>query len=139
MEAKLEERLYKERLVIAPFSWRVGAYGVDLVWVSFLSWDLHPYLPLHPIFLRFLCAFFGLHILYESLLMGFLGNSIGKLVFHLRILDVSSLDKPPFLARMKRCLYKEALLFFPLAYCFKDKFGRTFHDRHAKTLVIVSK
>ncbi|GLH58108.1 hypothetical protein NHP214376_08970 [Helicobacter ailurogastricus] len=139
MEAKLEERLYKERLVTAPFLWRVGAYLVDLLFICFLAWDLHPHLPLHSGFLRLLCAFVVAHLVYEfSSMLGF-ASSVGKLVFHLRVLDFKSLDKPPLLARLKRCVLKELLLFFPLAYYFRDKFGRTFYDKHAQTLIIVSK
>ncbi|WP_104690542.1 RDD family protein [Helicobacter heilmannii] len=139
MEAKLEEKIYKERLVIAPFWWRVGAYLVDLLFICFLAWDLHNHLPLHAAFLRFLCALVAVHVLYEFLSMLGFSSSVGKLVFHLRVLDFKSLDKPPLLARLKRCALKEILLFFPLGYCFKDKFGRTFHDKHAQTFVIVFK
>ncbi|BCZ19227.1 hypothetical protein NHP190012_08690 [Helicobacter sp. NHP19-012] len=139
MEAKLEEKIYKERLVIAPFWWRVGAYLVDLLFICFLAWDLHPYVPLHWAFLRFLCAFVAAHVVYESLSMLGFASSLGKLVFHLRVLDFKSLDKPLFAARLKRYLLKELLLFYPLGYFFRDKFGRTFYDRHAQTFIIVSK
>lgn len=147
-EQKIEEVLYKEHLVVAPYLWRVGACLVDMVWVGFLAWDfnmrwlyaihlgriLESYLVL-----RFLALCVILHGLYEVVFMGFLGVTIGKLVFHLRVIAFKTLDKPVLTERLKRCFFKEVMFFFPPAYFFKDKFKRAFHDKYARTLVIVSK
>ncbi|WP_233709666.1 RDD family protein [Helicobacter salomonis] len=145
---KLEEILYKERLVLPPWWCRVGAYGVDMLLVSLLAWDFNTrwldvlhvgfILKTHAL-LRYVLLYVSLHIFYEGLCMGGFGVSIGKIVFHLRVVSLKSLDNPTWIERLKRCAFKEMALLCPFIYLSKDKFQRVFHDRYAKTLVIMTK
>ncbi|WP_235852889.1 MULTISPECIES: RDD family protein [Helicobacter] len=145
---KLEEVLYKERLVLPPWWCRVGAYGVDVLLVGLVAWDFNTHwldtlglgfvLHAHGI-LRYFLLYTLLHLLYEHLGMGGFGVSVGKIVFHLRVVSLKTLDNPPWTQRLKRCALKELALLCPLIYLARDRFQRVFHDRHAQTLVIMTK
>ncbi|WP_104636760.1 RDD family protein [Helicobacter felis] len=143
---KLEETIYKERLVLAPWWCRVGAYGVDMLLVGLMAWDfntrwldaLHLGFLLHThAFLRYILLYTFLHLCYEGICMGCFWASVGKLVFHLRVVSLKSLDRPTFSERLKRFALKELALLCPFFYLSMDKFQRTFHDRGAKTLIIM--
>ncbi len=121
---------------------------MDMLLVGLVAWDFNTrwldalnlgfVLKAHMV-LRYVLLYAFLHVLYECLSMGGFGVSIGKIVFHLRVVSLKSLDNPIWTERLKRCALKELALLCPFVYLARDKFQRVFHDHHAKTLVIMTK
>lgn len=147
---KIEEILYRENLNIPPFSYRLGAFLIDIIFLIFVVWGICFNLLKTPsniiselIFIqKVVFVFFILTFLYEICSCMLLSASIGKIIFGLRIISLQTLDKPQFIECLYRSITKtiEIILGFVLfAFVFDNKFFRGIHDRVSKTIVIGKK
>ncbi|PAF41411.1 RDD family protein [Helicobacter sp. 11S02596-1] len=147
-DEKIEEILFRENLNIPPFSHRVGAFLVDILLVGCLVWVLCDYFFLKKattieakIFFiqKFIFFIFIFIFLYDFFFLYFLGASLGKIIFKMKIISILSLDKPSLKMALVRCFIKTLEImacFLPFIFTIKDKFLRTFHDKLPKTIVI---
>lgn len=80
-----------------------------------------------------------LKILYHSVFTAIYGASIGKIICKIKIVKLTTLDKPNVLDSIIRStvrILSEFLLYIPLLVAFGDTFRRAVHDMIIKSIVI---
>lgn len=77
---------------------------------------------------------YGVLLLLRDFLCG--GTSLGKRIFHLRVIDCTTHKKPPALKRILRCLF---FIILPVDAITMLIEGRSLGDRVANTIVVTKK
>lgn len=144
----LEEKLYRENIHIASIKSRIFAFLIDKILVSLIFsliyWDNlltqaeNPY-GLIALTSSLIWQLLLLNIAYEALFTFLYGATLGKILFKIRIIDLSLLDQPNLFNSILRAVFKTlAELIFYLSYCsiLFSPLKQTLHDYLAKTIVV---
>lgn len=144
----LEEKLYREEIQLASLLARFFAFWVDnliLASVFFLIYwnELSPYLNNYSALMEAMRSVLWQLLLfdcvYEVVFLVLYGATLGKMIFKVRVISVSLLDKPSFLHALIRSVTKligKGLFYAPYLLVFFSPFKQTLHDLLAKTIVI---
>lgn len=146
--SKIEEIVYRENLKIAPFFKRVIAYLIDdflialIFMIMFYSQFSHTKdnVTLMQEFTNLSFYVVILRFFYQAIFTYLYGASIGKMIMHIEILQLDSLDTPDVLNSIVRSFFKElgqALLYITYFFAINDTFVRTLHDRIVKSVVVM--
>lgn len=144
----LEEKLFREEIVLASIPRRVVAFLLDkflLTFVfTFIYWDdfsklggsyTQIVLFLNQVIVQFLL----LNFVYEVLFLILYGATLGKIACKIKIVSTSLLDRPNLFYSSIRSVLKilgENLLYAPFALVFFTPFKQALHDLLGKTIVI---
>lgn len=147
----LEEKLYREKIELASLLARFFAFWIDSLILAFvfslIHWDE---LPRH---LNSLDGYYGyvmamnnffwqiilLDLVYEVTFLALYGATFGKMIFKIRVISISLLDKPNLFYALVRSLIKsleKRLLFIPILFVFFSPYKQSLHDLLAKTIVV---
>lgn len=144
---KIEEILFREGLKIGALWRRMLAFIADDVLLSllFIAFYVRDFQDLERVIIALSNAAIFLVFLrffYHSIFTFLYGASLGKMIFGIKIVTISTLDRPNFLDSFVRSFFKElgTILFYATYFfAFFDPFFRTLHDRIVKTIVIQSR
>ncbi|WP_104748826.1 RDD family protein [Helicobacter cetorum] len=143
----IETLCLHEKLRLCPFYWRVLAFMVDILLVGFLLSDilslcdfLHVFKwTLNPIYYTLFIGgcFIILHSLYEMFFLFFLGASLGKVIFRIKIINLYLADTPNKSVLFKRLGLKHMVFLCPLIALFywDSLYHRAWHEQKTKTLL----
>ncbi|ANV97387.1 hypothetical protein BBW65_00485 [Helicobacter enhydrae] len=144
----IEEKLYREQIVLAPILRRFFAINIDLLLVSFIFqmffWnDLKSISGDTQAVVQFVSGY-SLHLLlfmfvYEWLMTYAYGATLGKIVCKIRVVSIALLDHPAIVAAFLRALLKMLQFFIiPPLFClvFFTFLRQGLHDWLAKSIVI---
>lgn len=144
----LEEKLYREELELASLWTRFFAFCIDNIILNFIflliHWDkFSPYLDnysaLVASMISVLWQMILLDLAYEIVFLAIYGATFGKMIFKIRIISVSLLDKPNLFYSSVRSFIKllgKKLFYIPFLFVFFSPFRQTLHDFLGKTIVI---
>ncbi len=148
MMDRIVEKLHKEGIVLAPFSKRVWAFAIDDIVISLLFYiiffdeisrygsDLYTLsLFINQIFPYILLV----KIAYQTIFVALYGQTLGKMVLKIRVVNRDYLDTPTWHESFVRAVWRiVSELFFYLGFIWA-KFNpllETWHDKMAKSIVI---
>ncbi len=143
----LEDKLEREKVVIAPLKKRALAYVIDDLLVSLLVvaiiWNRIESAENSEILIGVINQAFieiiVLRIVYQSLFVWYYGATLGKIFLKIKVIDMEYLDRPTPVSSFARASIRalsEVLFYFGFIFAFFDKNRLTLHDRVSKTLVV---
>lgn len=144
----VEEKIYREKLVLAPILDRLLAFLIDYFLISFvfsiIFWDeLSPlqgdYVSVMNFVNERILYFMTLNLSYEFLFVYLYGATLGKIALKIKIISSEMLDRPSLIYSIVRTLCKFIgmyLFFAPFFVVFFSPIQQTLHDILGKTLVI---
>lgn len=147
MARDIEELIDREGLTLAPLRSRSFAYVIDDLIISLLITAIfydkfvnsHDLVSTIEIINSAFTYIVLLKIIYHTFFSWKYGQSIGKMVARIKIIEISSLDNPSFLVSLNRAIFRaigELFFFLGFAIAFFDQFRQSLHDKSSKTLVI---
>lgn len=143
-----EEKIYREKLVLATILERFFAFLIDKLLISLvfviIIWDevaplQKDYFSMMTFFQNKILYFVGLDLCYEVLFVFLYGATLGKIALKIKVISLSMLDRPNLLYSAIRALCKiigENLFYAPFFVVFFSPIQQTLHDILGKTLVI---
>lgn len=143
---KIEEIMYRERLHKASLTKRALAMVIDDLLISFIivgiMWDRLQTDNLEQMLMIVNGAIIEIiiiKILYHTLFVALYGATIGKMALKIRVIEISTIDKPTFMASLNRAtvrIISELAFYFGFVLAIFDSNYQALHDKSAKTLVI---
>lgn len=143
-----EEKIYREKLVLASILERFFAFLIDKFLISFvfalIVWDevaplQKDYFSIMTFFQSKILFFVGLDLCYEILFVFLYGATLGKIALKIKVISLGMLDRPNLLYSAIRALCKiigENVFYAPFFMVFFSPIRQTLHDILGKTLVI---
>ena len=146
---EIERLLHREELRLASITKRATAFFLDEFLLSLLLvislWDafasVENSLELIALSQQFTLEYIGLKIVYQTFFVMMYGATLGKMMMHIRIVELPDLEKPSFASSLNRAIIRivsEMLFYLGFLWGMMDPLRRTWHDLSAKTLVIES-
>ena len=146
---EIERLLHREELRLASVSKRASAFFLDEFLLSLLLvislWDAfanaNDTLALVELSQQFTTEYILLKIVYQTFFVFMYGATLGKMMMHIRIVELPELTKPSLIASFNRAVIRiasEMLFYLGFVWGMMDPLRRTWHDLSAKTLVIES-
>lgn len=144
----IEDILDREGLTLASNNKRVLAFFIDSILISFVIFlaflQQITSIGEDPMAIRDMATSMVSYvaiitIVYHTIFTSFYGASLGKIFCKIKIVKVSTLDKPNFVDSIIRSIFRvigEWLIYVPLLIIFADKYRRALHDIMVKTIVI---
>lgn len=144
----LEEKLYREEIQLASLLVRFFTFWVDnlilasvffLIYWNELSPYLNNYFALMEAMQGVLWQLLLLECVYEVVFLSLYGATLGEMIFKVRVISISLLDKPSVLYALIRSVTKlisKGLFYAPYLLVFFSPFKQTLHDLLAKTIVV---
>lgn len=144
----LEEKLFREEIVLASISRRVLAFLLDKFLISFIFtfiyWDAfveigESYVQIVNFFNQIIWQFLLLSYAYEVLFTNLYGATLGKIVCKIKVVSISLLDHPNFFYSCIRSMIKilgESFFYVPFCLVFFTPFKQALHDVLGKTIVV---
>lgn len=87
----------------------------------------------------FVLEYMMMKIVYQAFFTMQYGASIGKIVMHIRVIDINTLDNPNVLVSLNRAIFRvisELMLYMGFLWGLLDPSRQTWHDKIAKTFVV---
>lgn len=143
-----EEKIYREKLVLASVFERFLAFLIDYFLISlvftFIFWDeLAPLKDNYASIMSFIekrfLYFVGLQVCYEIIFVFLYGATLGKIALKIKVISLGILDRPNLIYSSIRAVGKiigENLFYAPFFWIFFSPIQQTFHDILGQTLVI---
>lgn len=147
MNEEIENLLHREQLTLAPISKRSWAFFIDELLISFLFiiiiWDSFvqatTYEQMISLTNSYVLEYMAIKIIYQTFFVSMYGASIGKILLKIRVIEISTLQKPRALVAFNRAVFRiisEILFYLGFLWGVFNPARQTWHDFTAKTLVI---
>lgn len=147
MNEDIETKLDREGLTLTPIKTRAYAYMIDDLLISMLIFISFPSIfdgtlsneAIISLIQSILFEVMLIKILYQTIFVTLYGATVGKIVMKIKIVEVSTLDKPRFVVALNRAVFRIiSQLFYGLGFLwgFFNPEKQTLHDKTARTLVI---
>jgi len=146
----LDERLYREEIILAPIEKRISAHIIDDFILSILLFIIisdtissSSNIEEVIIFINSLVVeFMVIKLLYHWIFTFLYGGSIGKILMKIRVIDVRDFSDISLISSFNRSfirLFSEAIFYLGFLWAFFDTYKQGWHDKIAKTIVIYDK
>lgn len=144
----VEDKIYRERLLLASILERFLAYLIDYFLISFvfvgIFWEqIAPLQQNYSAIINFVQEHFfyfvSLNLTYEFLFVFLYGATLGKMILKIKVISLGMLDRPSLIYSAIRALSKvmaEFLFYAPFFVVFFSPVHQALHDILGKTLVI---
>ena len=148
MMEQIVEKLHKEGIVLASFSKRAWAYAIDDIVISLLFYiiffdEINRYggnLYALSLFINQIFPYIVLvKILYQTIFVALYGQTLGKMVLKIRVVNRDYLDTPSFYEAFSRAAWRivsEVLFYLGFVWAKFNPLLETWHDKMAKSIVI---
>ncbi len=144
---QVENSLKEEGLHLASFNKRAIAFMVDDMIISsifaFIFWDKLKVLSDPESLVLFINSLFiyiiTVKTIYQTLFVFMYGQTLGKMLVKIRVINRDYLDQPDFLESLKRGLVRavsEVVFYLGFIWANFTPLRQTWHDKYAKTLVV---
>lgn len=149
MNETIEELLHRHTYELAPVSKRVAAFVLDEILLStlFLAliWESVSAVKDFESFLfitnAFTLEYLGIKIVYQTLFVALYGASLGKIAMKIRVVSLWDGEKPEWGAALNRAIFRvisEIILYLGFIWAMFDPYNQAWHDRSAKTIVVMA-
>ena len=144
----IEDKIYREKLVLAGIAERFFAFLIDKVLISIvfvvMIWDeiiplQKDYVSVMQYLQNNILYFVALDFVYETIFICMYGATLGKIALKIKIVSLELFDRPRFIYVLIRTMCKivgENLFYAPFFMIFFSPIRQTLHDFFGKTLVI---
>ncbi len=147
MNEEIENLLHREAFTLASIPKRSWAFFIDELLLSFLFiiiiWDSFvratTFEEMISLTNSFVLEYMAIKIIYQTFFVSMYGASIGKILLKIRVIEISTLQKPTPLAAFNRAVFRiisELLFYLGFLWGMLNPTRQTWHDFTAKTLVI---
>ena len=147
MNDAIERILHRENITLADIKKRALAFFIDELLLSFLLvialWDSFSSAKnVEEMILltnSFVLEYMAMKIVYQAFFVMQYGATIGKLLLHIRVIEIATLHNPNVLSALNRGIFRvisEMLFYLGFAWGFFDSAKQTWHDKTARTLVV---
>jgi len=143
----IETKLHREGLTLTPIKTRALSYMIDDLLISMLILISFPSIfdgtlsneAVISLVQSILFEVMIIKILYQSIFITLYGATVGKIIMKIKVVEISTLDKPRFSVALNRAIFRIiSQLFYGLGFLwgFFNPEKQTLHDKTARTLVI---
>ena len=144
---QIQTTLDREGLKLASFNKRAMAFMVDDIIIStmfaVIFWDKFKTLADPESLILFVNSLFLYIILvktiYQTVFIGMYGQTLGKMLMKIEVINSEYLDQPNFLEALQRALVRavsEVAFYIGFIWANFTPLRQTWHDKFAKTLVV---
>ena len=80
-----------------------------------------------------------LKVAYQTLFVSQYGASIGKILMKIRVIEITTMQKPSFSSALNRSIFRvisEMVFYLGFAWAFYNQERQSWHDKSARTLVV---
>lgn len=146
-DEQTQEQLNREDLKLATFNKRAIAFMLDDMIISLIFavifWDKLKALVEPDALILFINSLF-IYILvvktvYQSVFIALYGQTLGKMVMKIRVINKEYLDQPSYLEALQRGVVRalsELAFYIGFIWANFTPLRQTWHDKFAKTLVV---
>lgn len=146
----LDERLYREEIVLASREKRVLAHVIDDFILSALlfiiiSDTISGASSVEEVIIfinSLILEFMAIKLLYHGVFTSLYGGSIGKILMKIRVVNTTDFSDINLASSFNRAfvrLFSEAIFYLGFLWAFFDPYKQSWHDKTAKTIVIYDK
>ena len=144
----LEEKLNREGFQISSFSKRVYAYTIDELLVSLIIFGAFfsdftkvagDMIAIIELTNNMIIYFIMLKTAYHTLFIRLYGQTIGKMMAKIRVVDIYTLDNPSWSQSFLRGFlrnFDEMFFYLGMLYALTNPFVQTIHDKISKVIII---
>lgn len=147
MNDDIEKILLRENITLADIKKRALAFVIDEVLLSFLLvialWDSFSSAKnIEEMILltnSFVLEYMVMKIVYQAFFVMQYGATIGKLMLHIRVIEIKTLQNPHIVSALNRGIFRvisEMLFYIGFVWGIMDPARQTWHDKTARTLVV---
>lgn len=147
MNDEIEKILHREDITLADIKKRSLAFVIDELLLSFLLvialWDsFSSAKTIEEMILltnSFVLEYMAMKIVYQAFFVMQYGATIGKLMLHVRVIEIRTLQNPTLLSALNRAIFRvisEMLFYLGFIWGMMDPARQTWHDKTARTLVV---
>ncbi|MDD2357924.1 MAG: RDD family protein [Thiovulaceae bacterium] len=147
MKEEIENLLNREQFTLATISKRSWAFFIDelllsfifiaIIWNSFVQ--ATTFEQMIALTNSYVLEYMALKIIYQTFFVSMYGASIGKILLKIRVIEISTLEKPRPLVAFNRAVFRilsEIVFYLGFLWGALNPSRQTWHDFSAKTLVI---
>lgn len=149
MNETVEEFLHRHAFTLAPLSRRAVAFVIDelllsslflaLIWQSVsLAKDFESFLFITN---AYTLEYLGIKIIYQTLFVALYGASLGKIAMKIKVVSLLDAEMPGWGAALNRAIFRilsEIIFYLGFIWAMFDPNNQAWHDRSAKTVVVVA-
>ena len=147
IDNNLQETLDREGLKLASFNKRAMAFMVDDIIISsifaIIYWDKLSAFSEPENLILFVNSLFVYIILvktiYQTIFIGMYGQTLGKMLMKIEVINSEYLDQPNFLEALQRAFVRavsEVVFYIGFIWANFTPLRQTWHDKFASTLVV---
>ena len=147
MSDEVQQSLKNAGLELASLKKRTGAFMIDEFLLAFLFliiiYDqvigVEDSDAIVTLVNSFTFEYLLLKVAYQTLFVYQYGASIGKIVMKIRVVDMSTLQKPIFSSALNRAIFRvisEMLFYLGFAWAFYNGNRQSWQDKTARTIVV---
>ena len=147
IDNNIQETLDREGLKLASFNKRAMAFMVDDLIISsifaIIFWDKFSTFSEPENLILFVNSLFVYIILvktiYQTIFIGMYGQTLGKMLMKIEVINSEYLDQPNFLEALQRAFVRavsEVVFYIGFIWANFTPLRQTWHDKFAKTLVV---
>lgn len=147
MNEEIEKILDREQFTLATIGRRSWAFFIDelllsfifiaIIWNSFVQ--ATTFEEMISLTNSYVLEYMALKIIYQTFFVSMYGASVGKILLKIRVIEVSTLEKPRPLVAFNRAVFRilsEIIFYLGFLWGALNPTRQTWHDFTAKTLVI---
>ncbi len=146
-DQQIEAQLSRENLKLSSFNKRAIAFMLDDMLISILFviifWDKFKTIVEPDAMIVFINSLFVYILLvktiYQTIFVALYGQTLGKMVMKIRIINREYFDKPSYLEALQRAVIRalsEVVFYIGFVWANFTPLRQTWHDKFAKTLVV---
>jgi uncharacterized RDD family membrane protein YckC len=143
----IEQILHREGVTLASVKARAIAFIVDELLLSFLliiaMWDAFGSVTnseeLILLTNHYVFEYIVIKIAYQTFFVMQYGATLGKMLVHIRIIELDTMDNPSFISSLNRAIFRiisEMFFYLGFIWGIMDPMKQTWHDKTARTLVV---
>ncbi len=147
MNEEIEKILDREQFTLATIARRSWAFFIDelllsfifiaIIWNSFVQ--ATTFEEMISLTNSYVLEYMALKIIYQTFFVSMYGASVGKILLKIRVIEVSTLEKPRPIVAFNRAVFRilsEIIFYLGFLWGALNPTRQTWHDFTAKTLVI---
>lgn len=134
-------------MTLAPVKKRGMAFFIDEILLSFLLiiaigdsfFEAQNVEEMIILTNTFVLEYMAMKVVYQAFFVMQYGATIGKIVMKIRVIDISTMQKPNVIVSLNRAVVRvvsEMMFYLGFVWGVMDPARQTWHDKSAKTLVV---